>query len=133
MSEEEKYDNVRKVIEEAIALDKGATWPQGVTFMMNDSFLKTFKMSHVIPGHYGEAYVILNPTCGSVCGDCPISKGGEKMRLSQIIAVWDELHVKDVGELGYCDLEKALMNADVEIVNDLPCTPPDGSTKAQLV
>jgi len=30
------------------------------------------------------------------------------MTLQEIIAVWDELHVKDTGELGFCDLADAV-------------------------
>jgi hypothetical protein len=30
------------------------------------------------------------------------------MKLTDVIKVWDELHVKDTGELGYCDLESAI-------------------------
>lgn len=30
------------------------------------------------------------------------------MKLSDVIKVWDELHLKDVGDLGYCDLERAV-------------------------
>ncbi len=30
------------------------------------------------------------------------------INLTDVIAVWDELHVRDVGDIGFCDLEKAL-------------------------
>ena len=30
------------------------------------------------------------------------------MKLSDIIAIWDILHVKDVGETGFCDLADAI-------------------------
>ena len=30
------------------------------------------------------------------------------MKLSDIIAIWDILHVKDTGELGFCDLADAI-------------------------
>ena len=30
------------------------------------------------------------------------------MTLEELIAVWDELHVKDTGELGFCDLADAV-------------------------
>lgn len=30
------------------------------------------------------------------------------MKLSEIIAVWDVLHVKNTGELGFCDLADAI-------------------------
>ena len=42
------------------------------------------------------------------------------MKLSQLMNAWEELHVKDTGELGFCDLDKALTNAGVEIENDMP-------------
>jgi len=45
------------------------------------------------------------------------------MKLSNVIKVWDELHSKDTGELGYCDLEKAIEVVD-GIDNDIsPCQP----------
>lgn len=44
------------------------------------------------------------------------------MTLTQLIAAWDLLHVKDTGELGFCDLQKALEEVGVEIINNvLPC------------
>ena len=41
------------------------------------------------------------------------------MKLTKVIAVWDELHIKDTGELGYSDLEKAIEKVD-GIENDVP-------------
>lgn len=46
------------------------------------------------------------------------------MKLSDVIKVWDELHVKDVGELGYCDLEKAV-ECVVGIDNDIDTEQPE--------
>lgn len=46
---------------------------------------------------------------------------GEKMNLSDVIEIWEKIHVKDVGELGYCDLEGAIEDI-VGIENDInPC------------
>lgn len=45
------------------------------------------------------------------------------MKLSDIIKIWDILHVKDIGDLGYCDLEKAIDEV-AGIENDIPgCQP----------
>ena len=45
------------------------------------------------------------------------------MRLSETIAVWDTLHVKDTGEIGYNDLVEAIVKT-VGIENDIyPCQP----------
>ncbi len=41
-----------------------------------------------------------------------------KIKLSEIIAAWDILHVKHTGEIGYCDLQNALEEVGVEIEND---------------
>ena len=41
------------------------------------------------------------------------------MKLTEVIAIWENLHRKDTGELGYCDLEKAIEQVE-EIVNDVP-------------
>jgi len=41
------------------------------------------------------------------------------MKLTEVIAVWDILHVKQTGELGYCDLEEAIEKV-VGIENDVP-------------
>jgi hypothetical protein len=46
-----------------------------------------------------------------------------KMKLSDVIKVWDILHTQNIGTLGYCDLEKAIENI-VGIENDLPITHP---------
>ena len=40
------------------------------------------------------------------------------MKLSKIIEVWDILHAKDTGDLGYCDLEDAVEQID-GIENDI--------------
>ena len=40
------------------------------------------------------------------------------MRLSGVIAVWDIIHVMDTGELGFCDLEKAI-DTVVGVQNDI--------------
>ena len=45
------------------------------------------------------------------------------MKLTEVIAVWDVLHVKETGELGYCDLERAIEEV-VGIENDVPGDPP---------
>jgi len=45
------------------------------------------------------------------------------MKLTKVIEVWDSLHVKNVGELGYCDLEKAIEDA-VGIENDVDASQP---------
>ena len=41
------------------------------------------------------------------------------MELTNVIKIWDELHVKDTGELGYCDLEAAIEQV-IGIENDVP-------------
>lgn len=41
------------------------------------------------------------------------------MKLSEAIAIWEIVHVKDTGELGYCDMEKAIEEV-VGIENDIP-------------
>lgn len=46
------------------------------------------------------------------------------MKLSQLLKAWDILHVMDVGEVGFCDLDNALTEAGVIIENDCsPCQP----------
>lgn len=45
------------------------------------------------------------------------------MRLSDVIKVWDVLHVKDTGDIGFCDLEKAL-DKTVGVENDIDPAPP---------
>ena len=45
------------------------------------------------------------------------------MKLTDVIKVWEILHVKDVGEIGFCDLEKAI-DETIGIENDIsPCQP----------
>lgn len=46
------------------------------------------------------------------------------MKLTDIIEIWDRLHIVDTGELGYCDLEKAIEEV-VGIKNDIPKRQPD--------
>lgn len=41
------------------------------------------------------------------------------MKLSDVIKVWDTLHLKHTGDLGYCDLEKAIEQV-VKIEDDIP-------------
>jgi len=42
------------------------------------------------------------------------------MKLTDVIAVWDILHIKDPGDIGYCDLEKAIDKV-VGVENDVCC------------
>ena len=45
------------------------------------------------------------------------------MKLSEIIKVWEILHTKDTGEIGFCDLEKAIDKV-VGVNNNInPCQP----------
>jgi len=46
-----------------------------------------------------------------------------KMKLTDVIAVWDVLHVKDTGEIAYCDFESAIEKI-VGIENDVCVTQP---------
>ena len=41
-----------------------------------------------------------------------------KVKLSEIIAVCEILHAKNIGDVGFCDLQNALENVGVEIEND---------------
>jgi len=41
------------------------------------------------------------------------------MKLSQLIAIWDILHVVDTGDIGFCDLCDAI-ETQVPIHNDIP-------------
>lgn len=50
------------------------------------------------------------------------------MKLSKVIEVWDILHVRDIGELGYCDLERAIEVVE-GIENDIPGCPPTEPSK----
>lgn len=43
------------------------------------------------------------------------------MKLSKVIKIWDKLHAKDTGDVGYCDLEKAVEQVD-GIENDIKCS-----------
>lgn len=40
------------------------------------------------------------------------------MKLSDVIKIWEILHVNDVGEIGFCDLEKAIGGV-VGVENDI--------------
>ena len=40
------------------------------------------------------------------------------MKLSEVIEVWELLHSRDTGEVGYCDLEHAIESV-VGIENDI--------------
>ena len=54
------------------------------------------------------------------------------MKLSDLIKIWDFIHVKDVGELGFCDLEYAV-GMTVGIENDAPgCLPAAKKEKDEI-
>ena len=45
------------------------------------------------------------------------------MKLSEVIAIWDKLHIKDIGELCFFELADAIEEV-AGIVNDIPgCQP----------
>ena len=54
------------------------------------------------------------------------------MKLTEVIKLWDILHVKYVGELGYCDLENAIEDI-VGIENDITGCPPNKPLKSDRV
>ena len=41
-----------------------------------------------------------------------------RIKLSEIIDVWEILHMKHTGEIGYCDVQNALEEVGVQIQND---------------
>ena len=45
------------------------------------------------------------------------------MKLTEVMEVWELLHVKHVGDLGCCDLEQAIEEV-IGIENDVPRYPP---------
>lgn len=45
------------------------------------------------------------------------------MRLTDVIKIWDKLHLKDTGDIGYSDLEKAIGEI-VGLENDVPVSQP---------
>ena len=55
------------------------------------------------------------------------------MKLSQLIEAWDILHIKDVGEMGFCDLDKALTKVGVTTENDIPNEQPSKISEAMDV
>jgi len=50
------------------------------------------------------------------------------VKLSKVIEIWEELHQKDTGEIGYCDLEKAIESVD-GIENDMTSEQPKEAEK----
>lgn len=45
------------------------------------------------------------------------------MKLTNVIAIWDELHTKDTGEIGYYDFE-SIIEKIVGIENDVDASQP---------
>jgi len=41
-----------------------------------------------------------------------------RIKLSEVIKIWDLIHVKDIGELNYCDLYNAVEKVVGEVEND---------------
>ena len=52
------------------------------------------------------------------------------MKLTDVMKIWDTLHIKDTGELGYCDLEQAI-EAVVGIENDVDASQPSSPTEGE--
>ena len=45
------------------------------------------------------------------------------MKLTDVMAVWDIVHTKDIGNLGYCDLENAIeevVGIEDDVLNSQP-------------
>lgn len=45
-------------------------------------------------------------------------ESNERIKLSTLIKAWEQVHLRDTGDLGFCDFEQALVDAGVEVVND---------------
>lgn len=43
----------------------------------------------------------------------------ERIKLSTLIKAWEQVHLRDTGDLGFCDFERALAAAGVDVVNDI--------------
>jgi hypothetical protein len=41
------------------------------------------------------------------------------VKLTEVMAVWEHLHVRDTGDIGFCDLDRAI-DAVVGVENDVP-------------
>ena len=41
------------------------------------------------------------------------------VKLTKVMEIWDELHIKDTGEIGFSDLEQAI-DKIVGVENDVP-------------
>lgn len=50
------------------------------------------------------------------------------MKLSKVIEIWEQLHVKNTGEVGYCDLDEAIEKV-VGIENDVSVCQPTKDNK----
>ncbi len=44
------------------------------------------------------------------------------MKLTKVMEVWEELHIKDTGNIGFADLEQAIEKV-VGVENDVPSVP----------
>ncbi len=45
------------------------------------------------------------------------------MKLSNVIKIWDLIHIVDTGDIGFCDLEKAI-DQTVGVENDIDSSQP---------
>jgi len=50
------------------------------------------------------------------------------MKLTDVMKIWEELHVKDTGDIGFCDLDNAI-NKIVGVKNDVNANQPTGKLK----
>ena len=41
------------------------------------------------------------------------------VKLSVLVATWDILHVKDTGDVGFCDMVNAIESSGIVVENDL--------------
>ena len=111
-------------------LSRRQRWRQFKNFMHNE--LSVSKED--ILGWVREAVsenVILKHVGIALAKDFEISRKGEaadvdSIKLSSLVRAWELLHVRELGSLGFCDLENDLEQSGVKIVNDINTQQPVG-------
>jgi len=88
-----------------------------------DAYLRT--IDPTLPEHYGM------PTDG-VRRVVKKLTNNSTIKLTELIAAWDILHVNDTGDIGFCDLDKALEESGVTVINDVCETHPELEELTQL-
>lgn len=110
-------DGIRRVVDHLVKTD----WPKLIKEMQD--IVEDRTHGRLVVGLLNGALVVgertsAPPLFGPAAVDNISFQHSGCVMLSELIAAWDILHLKNTGDIGFCDFELALQQGGVDVCND---------------